>query len=85
MIPVFEPSVGEEEVEAVASAIRRGEISGSFGVEIEAFETEFAEYVGARHGVAVTSGDRTSSATAVAFGRSPRWRGFRHRSRITSL
>jgi perosamine synthetase len=65
VIPVFEPSVGEEEAEAVANAIRRGEISGSFGMEIEAFETEFAEYVGARHGVAVTSGT-TALHLAVA-------------------
>jgi perosamine synthetase len=65
VIPVFEPSIGEEEVEAVAEAIRRGEISGSFGVEIEAFEREFAEYVGARHGVAVTSGT-TALHLAVA-------------------
>jgi perosamine synthetase len=56
VIPVFEPLIGEEEIEAVANAVRRGEISGSFGVEIEAFEEEFAEYVGARYGIAVTSG-----------------------------
>jgi hypothetical protein len=29
MIPVFEPHVGDEEAEAVAAAVRRGEISGS--------------------------------------------------------
>src|SRR5436309_15734691 len=34
-------------------------------MEIEAFETEFAEYVGARHGVAVTSGT-TALHLAVA-------------------
>ena len=65
MIPVFEPQIGEDEVEAVADAVRRGEISGSFGVEIEAFEKEFADYVGARHGVAVTSGT-TALHLAVA-------------------
>ena len=65
MIPVFEPVIGDEEIEAVAAAIRRGEISGSFGVEIESFEREFAEYVGARHGVAVTSGT-TALHLAVA-------------------
>jgi perosamine synthetase len=65
VIPVFEPSIGEDEVEAVADAIRRGEISGSFGVEIESFEREFAEYVGAQHGVAVTSGT-TALHLAVA-------------------
>jgi perosamine synthetase len=65
MIPVFEPFVGEEEVQAVAAAIRRGEISGSFGADIEGFEREFADYVGARHGVAVTSGT-TALHLAVA-------------------
>lgn len=56
MIPVFEPSIGDEEAEAVADAVRRGEISGSFGVEIKSFEREFAEWVGVRHAVAVSSG-----------------------------
>lgn len=56
MIPVFEPELGEDEALAVAEAVRRGEISGSFGETIPAFEREFAEYVGAEHAVAVTSG-----------------------------
>lgn len=65
MIPVSEPNIGDEEVAAVADTIRRGEISGSYGVEIESFEREFADYVGARHGVAVTSGT-TALHLAVA-------------------
>jgi perosamine synthetase len=65
MIPVFEPYIGEEEVEAVAAAVRRGEISGSFGEEIPGFEQEFADFVGARHGVACTSGT-TALHLAVA-------------------
>src|SRR5262245_43841208 len=56
MIPVFEPFIGEEEVEAVSAAIRAGEISGSFGENIPAFEKAFADYVGVKHGVATTSG-----------------------------
>jgi perosamine synthetase len=56
VIPVFEPDVGDDEIAAVADAIRRGEISGSFGTEIPSFEREFADYVGARHGIAVSSG-----------------------------
>jgi perosamine synthetase len=56
MIPVFEPEITEEDVQAVAAAMRRGEISGSFGESIPAFETEFARYCGRKHGVAVTSG-----------------------------
>jgi perosamine synthetase len=56
VIPVFEPDIGEEEALAVADAVRRGEISGSFGDSIPAFEREFAEYVGVAHAVSVTSG-----------------------------
>jgi perosamine synthetase len=65
MIPVFEPYLGEEEVQAVAEAVRAGEISGSFGENIPAFEREFADFVGAAHGVAVTSGT-TALHLAVA-------------------
>jgi perosamine synthetase len=65
MIPVFEPFVGDEEIQAVAEAVRRGEISGSFGDEIPGFEREFADYVGARHGAACTSGT-TALQLAVA-------------------
>ena len=41
---------------SVAEAVRRGEISGSFGRSIAEFEKRFAAYVGCEHGVAVTSG-----------------------------
>jgi perosamine synthetase len=56
VIPVYEPFIGDEEVQAVAAAVRAGEISGSFGENLPAFEHEFAEFVGARHGVATSSG-----------------------------
>jgi perosamine synthetase len=65
VISVYEPFIGEEEAQAVAAAVRRGEISGSFGESIPAFERRFADYVGTRHGVAVTSGT-TALQLAVA-------------------
>jgi perosamine synthetase len=65
MIPVFEPEVGDEEIEAVLAAMKRGEISGSFGSAIPEFERLFAEYVGCKHGVAVSSGT-TALHVAVA-------------------
>ena len=71
MIPVFEPSIGEEEVEAVAAAVRRGEISGSFGRDIGAFEEEFAGFVGAKHGVACTSGTTALHLAVAALGLDP--------------
>ena len=71
MIPVFEPSIGEEEIEAVVAAIRRGEISGSFGSTIEQFEEEFAHYVGAAYGVAVSSGTTALHVAVAAAGLGP--------------
>jgi perosamine synthetase len=43
VIPVYEPYIDEEEAAAVAAAVRRGEISGSFGESIPAFERRFAD------------------------------------------
>lgn len=56
MIPVFEPVVAEDEIAMVVDALRRGEVSGTFGKYIEDFENEFAAYVGCKFGVAVNSG-----------------------------
>jgi perosamine synthetase len=55
-IPVHEPEIGEAEVAAVLAALRRGEISGTFGATLPEFERRFAEYVGCAHGIAVSSG-----------------------------
>ena len=64
-IPVHEPDIGEDEAQAVLAAVRRGEISGSFGESLPAFEKKFANYAGCAHGVAVTSGT-TALHLAVA-------------------
>lgn len=53
-IPVFRPSMGEEEVAAVAEVIRSGWIG--LGPKVEEFEERFAEYVGAQYAVATNSG-----------------------------
>ena len=65
MIPVFDPVIGEEEISAVVAALRRGEISGTFGKDLEKFEKEFAAYCECEYGVAVTSGT-TALHLAVA-------------------
>ena len=54
-IPVAEPVLGEEELANVIAAVRSGWIS-SLGSFIGEFETQFAEFCGARHGIAVASG-----------------------------
>ncbi len=68
MIEVFEPIIGEEEIEAVVAALRRGEISGSFGEAIPQFEQEFANYVGCEYGVAVSSGSTALHVAVAAAG-----------------
>ena len=65
MIPVFDPAIGEEEIAAVTDAIRKGEISGSFGRCIPEFEEAFAAWCGCRYGVAVSNGS-TALHLAVA-------------------
>jgi perosamine synthetase len=71
VIPVYEPFIGEEEIDAVAAAIRAGEISGSFGENIPAFEREFAAYVGAAHGIACSSGTTALHLAVNALGLQP--------------
>jgi perosamine synthetase len=56
MIPVFEPVISEDEIQMVVDALRKGEVSGTFGKYIEDFENEFAAYVGCHFGIAVNSG-----------------------------
>ena len=52
-LPVARPSVTEAEIQEVCDALRSGWITS--GPRVLAFEKAFAEHVGARHAVAVTS------------------------------
>ncbi|MCH8083417.1 MAG: DegT/DnrJ/EryC1/StrS family aminotransferase [Myxococcales bacterium] len=59
VIPYFDHRPGDQPIEAaIEEAIRRVRCSGQLilGRELEAFEREFAAYVGAPHGVGVASG-----------------------------
>lgn len=66
MIPLFKPSVTDEEVEAVTRVLRSG--WWALGPEVEAFEEEFAEYVGARYAVGVNSATSALELAARATG-----------------
>jgi perosamine synthetase len=71
MIKVFEPIIGDEEIEAVVAALRRGEISGSFGEALSQFEQKFADYVGCKYGIAVSSGTTALHLAVAAAGINP--------------
>ena len=56
MIPVFDPDISSTDISFVADALQKGEISGNFGSYLSKFENDFANFVGVKHGVAVTNG-----------------------------
>ncbi|SDO85302.1 perosamine synthetase [Paenibacillus sp. yr247] len=53
-IPVLQPCIGQEEVDAVVEVLKSGWLG--LGPKTEQFETEFAAYVGSRFMVALNSG-----------------------------
>jgi dTDP-4-amino-4,6-dideoxygalactose transaminase len=63
------PAVGDEEVAAVADAIRSGWLTT--GPRAEELERRFAEYVGAKHALAVSSGTAAMHLALVALGIGP--------------
>ena len=69
MIPVFKPSYGPEELAAVKEVFDSGWIG--LGPKTEEFEQAFAEYVGAKHAVAVNSGTAALHLALVALGIGP--------------
>lgn len=63
------PRIGEEEVEAAAALIRRGELSIS--EETRTFEREFAAFVGAKYGLACNNGTASLHSAYFAAGIGP--------------
>jgi dTDP-4-amino-4,6-dideoxygalactose transaminase len=63
------PAVGDEEVEAVAETLRSGWLTS--GPRTEELERSFAEYVGARHAVALASGTAAMHLSLLAAGVGP--------------
>lgn len=67
MIPVSEPSLGEEELNNVIEAVKSSWIS-SKGKFIEEFETGVAKYCGRKYGVATSSGTTALHLALKALG-----------------
>lgn len=70
MIPVNDPLITVEDVDAVTRVVQSGWIS-SAGPEIEAFEREFATFCGVRHGVSVSNGTTALQAAVLALDAAP--------------
>lgn len=65
-VPFFRPELTDEEIEAVSETLRSGWLTT--GPQTAAFETEFAEAVGARHAVALNSCTAALHLGTVALG-----------------
>ena len=63
------PAIGDEEIEAVAETLRSGWLTT--GPRTAELERRFAEYVGAEHALAVTSGTAALHLALVALGVGP--------------
>jgi len=68
-IPVYRPWIDEKEVEAASRPILSGWVT--MGPEVEAFEREFAAYVGAKHACAVSSCTTALHLALLAVGVEP--------------
>jgi dTDP-4-amino-4,6-dideoxygalactose transaminase len=69
LIPLFDIDLGEPEVAAVAETLRSGWLTQ--GPRTERFEREFAEHLGARHAVALSSGTAALHLAYLAAGVGP--------------
>jgi perosamine synthetase len=71
MISVFEPLITQDDINEVVKALKKGEISGSFGSSLNKFEKKFAAYCGCRYGIAVNSGTSALQLAVRAAGIGP--------------
>jgi perosamine synthetase len=65
-IPIAKPLLGDEELQAVKRVLESGILA--HGPEVEAFEKEFAEYIGVDYAVAVANGTAALDIALKAIG-----------------
>jgi perosamine synthetase len=71
VIAVSSPDVGDEEIAEVVAALRRGEVSGTYGSAIPHFEDGFKQIIGTKHAIAVSSGTAALHLAVAAAGIRP--------------
>ena len=68
-IPLMIPYLGDEIIEVVSESLRNERFIG--GQSIEDFEKDFADFIGTKHAVAVSSGTAALSMSLIAMGIKP--------------
>ena len=68
-VPLADVVVGDELVEAVLDVVRSG--WWSMGPRVEEFEQAFADFTGAKHGIAVANGTAALHLALIAAGCGP--------------
>lgn len=66
MIPIAKPMIGSEEINAVAKTMESGGLAQ--GLRVQAFEEQFADYIGVSHAVATSSGTAGLHVALLAHG-----------------
>lgn len=66
IIPLFRPSIGEAEIDSVVGVLRSGWLTA--GPHVTQFECAFAQFVGARHAIAVNSATSALQLALEALG-----------------
>lgn len=69
MIALAKPLIGQDEMQAVQEVLASGQLAQ--GAKVRRFEEQFAEWVGVRHAVAVTSGTAALHLALLAAGIGP--------------
>lgn len=69
MIPIARPLIGPEEIAVVSDVLASGALIQ--GKHVAEFETQFANYHGAKHGVATSNGTTALTAALMAHGIGP--------------
>lgn len=68
IIPVSRPHIGPAEIQFVNEALKDGAISGLFGVFLDRFEAEFAEFCGSKYAVTCSNGTTALHLAMAAAG-----------------
>src|SRR4051794_28802301 len=69
MIAVAKPEIGNDEIDAVVDVLRSGSLVQ--GKVVARFEKNFADYIGVKHAIAVSSGTAALHLALLAHGIGP--------------